>query len=53
MESINPEGYDKIHIEYNNIGFFHGYYIWKGYTALCKLPNWLGKIIIALTKAKE
>lgn len=53
MESLTTMDPNKIYIEYDNIGFFHGYYIWKGYTALCKLPNWLGKIITTLTKVKE
>lgn len=48
MESVNLKGWNKIRIEYDNIGFFHGYYVRKGYryTTLFRIPNWLGKIMI-------
>lgn len=52
MESTNPKGYNKIRIEYKDIGFFHGYYLWKGYTALFKFPDWFGKIFKYFNKSK-
>lgn len=45
MESANPEGWDKIRVEYKNVGFFHGYYIRKGYT-LKRIPDWIGRVLI-------
>ena len=46
MESTNPKGWNKLKVEFNDCGFFHGYYLWKGYTALFRIPNWLGKLLI-------
>ena len=52
MESTNTKEYNKIRIEYKDIGFFHGYYLWKGYTALFKFPDWFGKIFKYFDKSK-
>lgn len=43
MESANPSGYKKLKVVYKDVGFFHGYYIQRGYR-LFHIPNWLGKI---------
>lgn len=32
--TANPEGWDKLRIEYDNCGFFHGYYVRKKYDTL-------------------
>ena len=45
-DSSNPKGYNRLKIEYDNIGFFNGYYLRKGYTTICKIPNWLGKLLV-------
>ena len=45
MESANPEGWDKVRVEYKNVGFFHGYYIRKG-SALMRIPDWIGRVLI-------
>ena len=45
MESSNPDGWDKILVEYKNVGFFHGYYVRKGCT-LMRIPDWIGRVLI-------
>ena len=44
--TANPKGRNKIRIEYKDVGFFHGYYVFKGYRKLLRLPNWLGRMFI-------
>ena len=46
MESANPKCWNRLRVEYDNVGFFHGYYVRKGYTTLFRVPNWLGRILI-------
>ena len=43
--AANPKGWNKLRVEYDNVGFFHGYYVRKGYTTLFRIPNWLGRIL--------
>ena len=31
MESANPKGWNRLRVEYDNVGFFNGYYVRKGY----------------------
>lgn len=46
MDNFMEKGWNRIKIVHKNIGFFHGYYIWKGCRPIIKIPNWLGKILV-------